>query len=84
MKFIPVEDISNKNRGYRYYRSVTKRLEEFLSMDVKLARIEFDPGEYCSSVSAYSPIQRCIKNNRYPINMFMFEGDIYLQRRDTG
>lgn len=78
MKFVQVEMIPGRNEKHKLKHA----WEEFMSMNVKIAKAELDIGEYSSPTVARSVWTISIKKYGYPIDVRMRKGEIYLIRRD--
>lgn len=56
--------------------------EEFMSSNIKVAKVEFNKGDYKSINVAYSVIYRSAKNHGFPIEVHRINKEIYLIRKD--
>ncbi len=78
MKFVEVKDIPNRKRHHR----LKDYWDEFMCMNVKTAKIDFDIYEYSNPDVARSVIANSIKRFGYPIDINKRGNEIYLIRRD--
>lgn len=87
MKFIEVDEYKDIYERRRYYKKgasgrVIKYVEEFMSMNIKAARVEFEDWEYTSSLGCYSAFRQLIFRRQMPIDLKMADGEVYLIRTD--
>lgn len=79
MKFVKVDKIpGRRNRKKR----LALFLEEFMTSNIKIAKVELNEGDYVSSQVRRNCIRRAIKENFYPIKATKVDDDIYLIRTD--
>ena len=81
MKFVEVERLP-ENSGRAEYKNNKRMLNEFMDMNVKFAKLEFDSSEYISARCAYDNLHRSIRNYGFPILIHERKGEIYFERRD--
>lgn len=80
IKFVAIEGLprrKNKTNGY-----VDGMLQEFMSMNVKFAKVEFDAKDYKNPASCQSVYYKAIKAGAYPITVKCINKEVYLIRRD--
>lgn len=78
MRFVKVEEVPNRERRHR----LKDYWEEFMSMNIRIAKADLDIGEYASPEVARSVMANSIKRFGYPIDLHRRGKDIYLVRRD--
>lgn len=78
MKFVEVRDIPDQKRHHR----LKDYWVDFMSMNIKIAKVDLDIGEYASPDVARSTMALSIKRFGYPIDVFKRGNEIYLIRRD--
>jgi hypothetical protein len=81
MKFVKVEGLPEKPERARY-KNNKRLLDEFMDLNVKFAKLEFDKSEYMSARCAYNNMHRSIKVYGYPISIHERNGEVYFERRD--
>jgi hypothetical protein len=74
---LPIFDWINRTR----YETQSK-LEEFMAMNIKYARVVLDEGEYASVNSAYQCIRHAAIRANHPILVSCICGEVYLMRTD--
>ena len=84
MKFVEVEKLPPKDK---YSESNAKKklydhLDEFMAMNIKIARVEYRPDEYKHAYSAYESILRACRKHPYPIEVYLRKWEVYLVRTD--
>lgn len=78
MKFVEVKEIPDKRR----YHRLKDYWEDFMSMNIKTAKVDLDIGEYANPNVARTCMAISIKKFGYPIDVFRRGNEIYLGRRD--
>lgn len=78
MKFVTMENGLPK----RTYNKLDKYLEEFVRMNVPVARVDLDDREYASPSVARSVIGVACKRWAVPVKAVLREGKVYLVRTD--
>lgn len=56
--------------------------EEFMSSNIKVAKVEFNKGDYKSIKIAYRCIHASVKRHGFPIKVHKIGNNIYLVRKD--
>lgn len=83
MKFVEVERIPKRFENGRAEQKNYKHVfDEFMSMNVKFAKVEFSSREYISARCAYDAMHPAIKKYGLPISIHERNGEIYFERRD--
>lgn len=82
MKFTAINDLPENVIRRRKYHKVRRFLEEFITQNVKYAKVEYFDGEYAHAASAYSQLNRRIKEDGLPVDVVKNGDEIYLIRRD--
>lgn len=85
MKFVPVEKLPDIQTGKctRTKSHVHKvYLQEFMNMNVKIARVEFGRNDFSDIRSAYRSLLQTITRSGDPIKVCFRDNSIYLVRRD--
>lgn len=78
MKFVEVKEVPDKKK----YHPLKSRWDEFMAMNVKVAKVDLDEREYKSVEIARATMALSIKRLGYPITVTRRNGEIYLIRRD--
>lgn len=83
MQLIEVEELPETERRLeRDHKDMRSYLEQFMSMNTKVAWVIFEPHEYATVASARATLNRACRNYGYPIDVFVRNGDLYLVRTD--
>lgn len=86
MTFVPVEKLPAKGRrnvnGQCEWKPLKSYLDEFMKMNVKYAKVEFENGEYSNWRAAYESLRHSIERAVLPIDVKMRVYGVYLIRRD--
>lgn len=80
MKFVEVKEIPKTLREGKY--CLKHYWEEFMKMDVKVARVDLSDHDYKTVKNAQTTFLASIKRYGYPISASIRGGEIYLVRRD--
>ena len=76
MRFTYVEEVPNK----RDYNNLKDELERFVQSGLKVARVDFQEGEYKDSRSAANCLRQAIKRHLYNgIKVLERNGNVYLE-----
>lgn len=78
MKFVEVDKVP----GLQKYHALKSKWEEFMAMNVKVAKVDLDENEYKSHDVAARTMTLSIKRYGYPITVTRRRNEIYLIRRD--
>lgn len=81
MEFVEVKELPKKGPRCEY-KSMAPKLYEFLEMNVKCAKMVFDPYEYINVASAYATINTLAKYHRLPLKAILINGEVYVVRTD--
>lgn len=82
MRFVAVDELPEKtNQKYRT-NNLIGYLEEFMKMNTKIVRVDFDLGEYSRIESARQAIYQSIRTHGFPIKLCLRNRVIYLVRKD--
>lgn len=79
MKFVVVERLPEKSCGKKRLEYI---LEEFMNMNVKFAKFEFNENEYKHANSAYGNLRRAAVKLGLPITVRIRNNEVYFERRD--
>ena len=82
MKFIEVHEIPQHHWRNRPRNNTKARLEEFMNMNIKLAKVEIRKGEYVSTYSAAESLKACVMRHGFPIVVSYIQDVVYIQRID--
>ena len=82
MKFTPIDELPTKVYLRRRKNKVRDFLNEFITQNVKFAKVDLYEGEYAHSKSAYHQIHRRIELDGMPIKVLKTGDEIYLIRTD--
>lgn len=55
---------------------------DFYNSTDDYAEVEFDSGEYISSMSLYDGLKKAVKSLELPVQVTMIQGGVYLERTD--
>lgn len=80
MKFTEVKELPE--RTITTYKRPQYVFEEFLRLNIKIAKVEFNKNEYSSTQSAFANCKMYAKRDGYPIDVRMRNGELYFIRRD--
>lgn len=78
MKFIEVKEVPRK----LYRIDLQNHLEEFMRMNVKIVKVDFNEREYKSAETCRTSFLNAIKRGAFPIDVKCVNKEIYLVRRD--
>ena len=80
MKFVAIteEELAKKCP----YKKMQALVREFMSMNIKIARVDFDEHDYKNTKSACGSFSRAIKDGGFPISVKMIDKELYLIRKD--
>jgi hypothetical protein len=78
MKFVEVKEVPNK----RNYNPLRSKWEEFMAMNIKVAKIDFEGRNYSSVEGARATMAISVKRAGLPITVTRRGDEIYLIRRD--
>lgn len=80
MHFMEVDEIPN---GYRAARGILEeRLDTFMSMRIKYAKVTYTSDEYSCPTSCRSALAYACRRYGFPVDVKMIGGEVYLIRRD--
>jgi hypothetical protein len=82
MQFVQVEELPERTMKNGRKGATKHRLELFMEMKVKIAKVVLDDDDYVCPVSAYCSLAEACENLAFPIDVKMRNGEIYLIRRD--
>lgn len=82
MRFTPINEMPEQIPKC-YKKNNGEHLHEFMNMNVKRAKMEFNDMDYAHSYSAYAATRTSIKYYGLPITAHFINGEIYLVRTDT-
>ena len=80
MNFVKVDGLPVNVRNKKC--DMEARLEEFLNMGAKYARVEFNSLEYNSTDSCKGALYHSINHYGLPISVRSINGEVYLIRKD--
>lgn len=80
MKFVEVKEIPRTGRASRGI--LEERLEAFMKMGIKNAKLVYDADEYTSPTSCRVAFARACRRYGFPVDAKMVYGEVYLIRRD--
>lgn len=78
MRLIRMEDGMPKRENFK----LRPIFEEFLAMDIKVAKIDLDPGDYKSNSVACNVLRVAAKRHDFPVKVRMRNGEVYFERTD--
>lgn len=64
-------------------KDVQALLEEFMSADITIARVDFNEREYKHLKSAHSSFHNAVKTGGFPIEVRCLNKQLYLIRKDS-
>lgn len=81
MKFVKMDEVPEKKKGG--LRDTNKyRLIEFMSLNIKVAKVDFAKDEYKNSSTCTSCLRVSIKRFGMPIDVIHRNSEVFLVRRD--
>lgn len=80
MEFVEVKDIPKTGRANRGI--VEERLEAFVKMGVKYAKIVYSIDDYTCPTSCRSAFASACRRYGFPVDAKLINGEVYLIRRD--
>ena len=83
MRFIRVNEIPESKRCRSHYvYSLKDKIDRFLRMDIPVAKVEYNSGEYTSVNACLNSLQTFCVRNKVPAYVMMRNGEIYIIRTD--
>lgn len=89
MKFIEVKELPKRifcKPKYPYERMGKKNLKdylkEFINMDVKYAKVEFNENDYKTHISAHAALFNAALRHCLPVEVRIINKEVYLIRKD--
>lgn len=82
MEFVPIKELPKSDWRRNPRRDIRAKLDEFMKMNVKIALVTFNEGEYLSSYSACESLRGCIYRAEYPIAVSSVQDQVYFVRTD--
>lgn len=82
MKFVKVDKLPESNRRYTSAYKVEARIQEFMNMNIKIARVDYNESDYKSIKTAYTGFKNACKRYVAPIDVKVVNKELYLIRRD--
>lgn len=83
MYFVEVREIPSETYKPKREKGYLKaKLNKFMGMHVKYAKVVFTVYDYIGPVSCYNSYRSAVKRYVFPIDVKMRNGEIYLIRRD--
>lgn len=79
MKFVEVERLPETRRQYK---SLKNMFDEFLNMNVKMAKVDLTEHDYKNISIGYRVLYNSVKRWDVPIKVCMRNGEVYFVRRD--
>ena len=78
MKFVEVKELPRRT----VKKHVIGYITEFMNMNVKIVKVEFNDREYKTVGSAQSSFYKCITNLGFPVKAKIIDHELYLIRKD--
>lgn len=78
MRIVVVKDGMPKRENFK----LKALFEEFIALNVKIVKLDFDEGDYKSPDVARSVIGVSAKRHCYPVKAALRSGEVYLIRTD--
>ena len=82
MYFVEVEELPKKATRTGKKGELKTRLDQFMDMRVKIAKLILDDCDYICPVSAYASYADACEYWAFPIDVKMRNGEVYLVRTD--
>ena len=82
MKFVKVDKLPEQSHVYTPTYRVEARITEFMNMNIKIARVDYNESDYRSIKTAYSGFKNACKRYVAPIDVKVVNNELYLIRRD--
>lgn len=79
MKFTEVKEMP---KGRTSPKALDVYFEEFMRMDVKIAKVDFTEHKYVSPEVAARTLYTSAKRRGYPIDVHKRDGEVYFVRKD--
>lgn len=79
MKFTKVDTMPGRRLSKKSLKPV---FDEFMNMNVKIAKVEFNDREYKNASVAYNVLTHAVKRHCVPIKVHFRNNEIYFERRD--
>lgn len=78
-----LDKLPERRRGSaRFNNKIQQKIYEFYNSDRDYAEVTFNYGEYNSSASLMSSLQKAIPKLDLPVEALMIDGGVYLRRTD--
>ena len=78
MKFVKVDKVPERNRKKR----LREFLDEFMSANIKVAKVELNEGDYKTPEVRARCIYHSVKMGAYPIRVTRVKDEVFLIRKD--
>lgn len=78
MNFVEVKEVPRKT----FNMDLANRLEEFMKLNIKVAKVDFSKNEYKNVTSAQGSFKQAITRKCLPITATVRNGELYLIRND--
>lgn len=78
MRFVKMENGIPKRENFKH----AQLFKEFISMNIKVARVDLDPDDYKSVNVAANVLRNGVRRHAVPIKVKMSDGEIYFVRTD--
>lgn len=83
MTFVEIDDIPfNMTPSRKYKKDLKTMLVNFLMSDIKYAELIFTDEDYSSPLNARNSFAQCIRENDYPVWVYLRNGRVFLERKD--
>lgn len=82
MKLVVVDELPTVTDKRYHNNNVGAYLDEFMNMNAKIARLEFNVGEYSRIESARQSVYQSIRTHGFPIKVCVRNRELYLVRKD--
>lgn len=83
MTFKEVNDIPiNPNPSRRDKKDIKTLILNFIASDIKYAELIFTEEDYSSPLNARNSFAQCIRENDYPVWVYLRNGRVFLERKD--
>lgn len=79
MKLTVMKEVPEKRSAMK---NIVGYLDEFMKMNVKVVKIEYNEKEYSKSTSCQSAFSKAVKRNGYPVTVTCRNKEIFLIRND--
>lgn len=82
LRITPVEELPKNIRTPSQSHDLVKIFDEFMGMSCKFAKVHIDRDDYACIHKCADSFRSAVLNYKYPINITIRQGDLYLVKKD--